>query len=118
MLRIPFSLPDVGLDEVNGMVWVNEGFLVVSVRSSLMGLTDTDKELIQIEPAAVADLSLKKGLFRDKLVITPKSTQLLDMIPGKHPASLDLRIWKKYRTSVEALIDAFYELPLKAPADD
>lgn len=115
MLRIPFTLPEVGLNEVKGMVWVNDGFLVLSVRSSLMGLADTDKEHIQIEPAAVTDLSLKKGLFVDKLIITPKSTKLLDLVPGEHPASLNLRIWKKHRSAVENLIDAFYELPLKAP---
>jgi hypothetical protein len=107
MSRIPFSLPDVGLTEIKGLVSVDEGKLVLRIDSSLLGLLDTDEDVIQIEPDELEEIRVKRGLFRDRLVITPWETDVLDRVPGRHPSSLELRIWRKHRDALEHLVDRF-----------
>ena len=111
MLRVPFTLPDVGLREIKGMVYIADGFLVINFKDALLGIADVEE--VKIEPAALSDLYVKKGLLIDKLVVEPKSIALLDVIPGDHPSSVKLKVWRKYRTELYQIVDGFYDLPLK-----
>lgn len=110
MNRVAFTLPDVGLREVKGMVYVDEGFLILKVQSAIAGLVDEQKDMIKIEPTALQELSIKRGVFRDRLVIQPKSVELLELVPGDHPSAVELRVWTKYRKDLERLVDEFYDL--------
>jgi len=101
MNRIPFTLPDVGLREFEGMVWVEDEFLVIQVSNKLLGLVDEDRDVIKIEASAISDIRIQKRPFKDRLIITPKKHDLLDLIPGKHPNDLRLRIWKTQRRNLE-----------------
>ncbi len=110
MNRITFTLPDVGLREIRGMVYVADGFLVLKIQNALLGMLDTEKEIVRIEPGALEDLRIKRGLFVDRLVLQPRRMDLLDLIPGEHRVAVQLRVWRKYRRELERLIEEFEAL--------
>jgi len=110
MHRIKFTLPDVGLREISGMVYLEDGYLVLRVEDALMGEIDVEEEIIKIEPQALEYVRLRTGLFKDRLVIKPKRAKLLDLVPGKHESTLDLRVWRTKREQVEDLVEAFRAL--------
>jgi hypothetical protein len=102
--RIPFTLPDVGLRELEGMVLVDDEFLVVHLTNKLLGLVDEDTDVIKIEPGAIQDIRIQRRPFKDRLIITPKKHELLDIIPGKHANDVRLRIWKTQRQNLDLLL--------------
>jgi len=113
MNRIKFTLPSVGLlelTEVEGVVWVEDGFLVLEIKQSLAGLVNTDSEVVKIEPDALKEIYLQRRLFKDRLVLVPKKTDLLNAIPGKHISDVQLRIWRTKRFQIERLIEEFHEV--------
>jgi len=86
MNRIKFTLPSVGLlelTEVEGMVWVEDGFLVLEIKQSLAGLVDTDNEVVKIEPDALKEIYLQRRLFKDRLVLVPKKNRLAKRDTGQ-----------------------------------
>ncbi len=104
MSRIPFTLPDVGLREFEGLAWIEDEFLVIQISNKLLGLIDEDRDVIKIEATAISDIRLQKRPFKDRLIITPKKHELLDLVPGKHPNDLRLRIWRNKRSETERLM--------------
>ncbi len=107
MHRVPFTLPEVGLREIKGFVYLNDGYLVLRIQETLLGIADSGEDVFKIEPAALRGLRVKHGWFRDKLVVAPKAMELLEAVPGEHVTSVDLRVARKYRNELEDLVDAF-----------
>lgn len=114
MNRIRFTLPDVGLREIRGLAYVDEGFLVLKVQDALMGEFDVTEETLKIEPGALAEVSVKHGLLRDRLILRPRRRELLDAIPGEHVTALELRVSRKQRPELDALVEAFSVLARRA----
>jgi hypothetical protein len=110
MNRIKFTLPEVGLREISGLVYLEDGYLVLKVEDALMGEFDVDEEIIKVEPQALEYVRMRTGLLRDRLVIKPKRATLLDLVPGKHESTLELRIWRTKREKLEDLVEAFRTL--------
>ena len=107
MNRIAFTLPNVGimeLHEVEGIIWLEDGFLVIQVKRKLLGMMEDEPEMVKIEPSALRDIYLKRRMFKDRLVLVPKKRDLLDSLPGKHVSDVRLRIWRSKRGQVEQLI--------------
>ena len=104
MNRLEFTLPDVGLREIEGMVWVEDGFLVIQMSNKLLGLVDEDRETIKIEPSALRDIRIQKRPFKDRLVLAPKRRDLLEVVPGNHANDVRLKIWRTKRSQTEQLI--------------
>lgn len=104
MNRIPFTLPDVGLRELKGLVYIEDGFLVVRLQDALFGILDEEKRRIEIEPGALEELRVEWRFFKDRLILRPRSTTLLDVIPGEHRAAVELRVWRKYRVDLMQLV--------------
>lgn len=104
MNRLEFTLPDVGLREIGGLVWVEDGFVVIQLSNKLIGLVDEEKDIIKIEPTALRDIRIQKRPFKDRLILAPKRRDLLDAIPGKHANDVRLRIWRTKRSKTEQLI--------------
>ncbi|GAB5518018.1 MAG: hypothetical protein RhofKO_02690 [Rhodothermales bacterium] len=107
MNRIAFTLPEVGLREVKGLVYIDEGFLVIQVKNVLLGLVDEEKDTIKVEPPALVSVHIKRGLIWDRLVIRPKKMDLLDIVPGDHKNTVELRVLRKYRRDLERLVDEY-----------
>ncbi len=110
MKPIPFKLPDMGLREITGEVSVEDGYLIIKVQDALLGILDSDKDIIKIEPAALDAIYVKPGIFKDKLVVAPRKMELLNLMPGEHQGAVELHIWKTYRPEVQRLVDAFEAL--------
>ncbi len=103
MERIPFVLPDVGLREISGHLYVENDFLVIELLDALMGEFDKEKKVIEIEPAALEVLQLDTGIFKDKLVVRTYSSEFLKHIPGDHEGEVVFRCWRKYRDGLRRL---------------
>ena len=112
MLRIPFTLPDVGLREFEGIVGLEDGFVTIEVSDKLLGLIDSDDRLVKIEPAALRDVYLQKRPFKNRIVLVPKKRDLLDAVPGKHISDVRLRVWKTKRRDSELLVSVIREAML------
>lgn len=106
MTSIPFTLPDMGLTEVKGLILLDDEFLVFELETALMGEFNKDTHTVKIEPAALQAVYLDHGLVRDQLCIRPKKRDLLDAMPGKYAGELRLKVWRKYRRDAEALVAA------------
>ena len=110
MKPIPFELPDVGLREINGKVFLEDGFLVLKLQDAFLGEFDKDKKEIRIEPAALSQVRLDKGVLKDRLVLRPADERLLEAVPGDHDLEVELRIWRNKRDDVRSLVRAITEL--------
>ncbi len=106
---IPFRLPDtnLGITENKGRLYLDEEFLVFEVSSSLSGLTNKKQQTVKIEPGALEEIRLDRGLFKDRLLIRPKNRELFRVMPGMYQDkdTLTMTIWKKYRADAEHLVD-------------
>ncbi len=107
MSSIPFQLPDIhgGFTEIKGLLYLDEEFLVFEIETALMGEFNKEQQIIKVEPAALAEIRLDRGVFRDRLCIRPKKRELLQVIPGKHLGELQLKLWSKYRGQAEQLVE-------------
>lgn len=103
--RIPFSISDDGLDEIEGYVYLDDDLLVIDVKSAFLGLGQGDRQVIKVAPTALHDVRLDMGVVRDKLRIIPKRLELLETVPGKHPREVVLRIYRKHRQLLEDLVE-------------
>lgn len=92
------------------MVYVADGYLVLKIQNAFLGEFDVEKEVVKIEAAALKDVWIKKGLFRDRLVLEPKRMELLDLIPGEHRTALELRVWRRYRDDLVRLVEEYEEV--------
>ena len=105
-MRIPFTIPDVSdIDEAEGFIYLEEGFLVIEYQIKKLGLFRRPVETVKVERGVVKALELRRKLFGDRLVIETTSMQLLREVPGKHVAGVELRTQRKYRDVIEDFIE-------------
>lgn len=109
MTAVPFDLPDVGLREIKGEAYLDQGFIVLVVEDALAGEFDREQQIIKVEPSALADVRFERGILKDKICLRPKTRELLDTMPGRHLAELKLRVWVKHRESARRLVEAIQE---------
>jgi hypothetical protein len=105
MKRIPFTLPDIGLREIRGEIYLTDSFLVLEIEDALLGEWDQDLKTIEIEPSALLEIRLERRLFKDRLALRPVARDLLEAVPGKHAREVVLEIWMKHRSAVVDLVD-------------
>ena len=106
-MSIPFEISEVHavFSEAKGILRLEDEFLVFDVQTITGGMFKQPSETVKIEVAALADIRLEKGVFRDRLFIRPKTNKLLDVIPGKHLAEIKVKVWRKYRPTSMNLVD-------------
>jgi hypothetical protein len=104
MNRIAFTLPDVGLRELKGMAFMEDGYLVLRIEDAFLGLADRQVNVIKIEPTALQEVWIRRGFVRDRLVLRPRSATLLDTVPGDHAATLELRVKRQHRDVLTDLL--------------
>jgi len=105
MDRIPFTLPEDGLREITGFVYFDGEFVVLDVRSKLLGLLDEQRDVIKVALTAIRSVRLKTGLVRDKVVIRPRKFDLLVAVPGDHDREVALRTKRRHRDRAEDLVE-------------
>lgn len=104
MERIPFVLPDVGLREISGHLYIENDFLVIELVDALVGEFDKEKKTIEIEPAALQLLELDTGILKDKLVVRTYSSEFLKHIPGDYTGDVTFSCWRNYRDRLRRLV--------------
>jgi len=106
-MSVPFEISEVhaGFSEVKGVLRTDDEFLVFDFRTITMGVYKRPAETIKIEFAALSDIRHEKRIFRDRLLVRPRTRQLLEAMPGKHLGEIKLKIWRRYRPSLGSLID-------------
>lgn len=105
MDRLPFTLPDDGLREITGFVYFDGEFVVIDVRSKLLGLADEQRSGVKVALTAIESIRLKRGLIWDRIVIRPHAFELLEAVPGKHDREVALKTTRKNRHRAEDLVD-------------
>ncbi|MGI9174834.1 MAG: hypothetical protein ACR2GR_05910 [Rhodothermales bacterium] len=100
---IPFRLPeaDHGLTEITGLLYLDDEFLTFDVQTGLPGGSQKELQVIKVELAALAALRLDRGTLGDRLCIRPKTSDLLDAMPGTHQEELKLKLRKRHRADAE-----------------
>jgi len=108
MTPLRFQLPDLnaGLTEVRGVVYLDDPFLVLEVETAFMGEFEKEQQVIKIEPAALKEVRLDHGVFRDRLCLRPKSDALLNALPGEHAVEVRLKVWRTHRKRAVDLVEA------------
>lgn len=114
MHRVAFTLPDVGLREIRGLAYLEDEYLVLRIEDSLAGLLDQKVRTIKILPAALRSVEVQRGLSKHRLIIRPNRAELLDVVPGEHASSLELKIKKKYARDLDDLVAAYRRLAREA----
>ena len=92
------------------MAFVEDGYLVLKIRSAVMGVIGRQRETIKIEPSALETVTIKRGPRKHSLVLKPKGIELLDIIPGKHISSVRLKVKRKQRKVLKALAKQIQDL--------
>jgi hypothetical protein len=105
MDRLSFTLPDDGLREITGFVHFDGEFVVIDVRSKLLGLADEERSGIKVALSAIESIRLKPGVIWDRIVIRPHSFELLEAMPGEHDREVALKTKRKHRDRAEDLVD-------------
>ena len=107
MMSFPFEISEVhaGFSEVKGTLRLEDEFLVIEFQTITLGLYKRPAETIKIEFAALADVKIEKRIFRDRVLIRPRTRRLLEAVPGKHVGEVRLKVWRRYRPSVTGLVD-------------
>lgn len=84
MKPVPFDLPDVGIREISGKLYVEIPYLALKITGGLLGEFDKDEQVIKIEFDALDEVNLKRGVARDNIILHPKKPELLEVVPGNH----------------------------------
>jgi hypothetical protein len=105
---VPFTLPDIhgGFTEIKGAVYLDEEFVVFDLEIAVMGGLSKKQRTIKIEPTALASISIRNGLVRDKICARPKTVDLLGAMPGNHLGEVCLRVWRTRREDAQNLVQA------------
>lgn len=112
---IPFSLAadGFGLTEAKGFLYLEADFLVFDVGTGLPGGAEKEQRIVKVEPAALAEVRLDRGLLRDTLYVRPKRPDLLEALPGRHAEALKLHVQRRHRAEAEQLV---YAVQQRRPA--
>lgn len=106
---VPFTISTDGLDEINGLAYLEGEFLVLDVNVTFMGLTSKDKERIKVAPTAIAGVEIGKragGLAGPRITLRPASPELLDVVPGAHKGTIKLNVPRKHAADARTLVAA------------
>ena len=104
---IPFVLSssEMGLTEHEGLLYLEDEFIVIDVKSGFAGNRKDDQHTIKIAPRAIKDIQLKTGTVHDHVLIWPRKDTLLEAMPGNHEAGrVKLKVKRKYREKLEELL--------------
>jgi len=109
MLSVPFEISEVhsGFSEARGILRIEEEFLVFQLQVVTLSVFKRAPEIIKVEFAAIDEMRLERHLITDRLFIRPKKMKLLEVMPGKHPMEVKLKVKRKHRTRTLLLVDTF-----------
>lgn len=106
MIRVPFKLPSFSdFDEGDGFIYLDGEHLVIEYYILRIGIIRGEARFVKAERQVVTGLELRRGLFRDRLVVETSSIPFMREIPGKHADGITLKVWRKYRGVAERFVE-------------
>ena len=99
---LPFSLPDAGISEVKGGLYLESDYLVLEVVSGLPGVTRSRTRRVEIALEAVESIRFESGLRKDSIFLDC-GARMLEAIPGHHAGELRMRISRRHRSDADLL---------------
>lgn len=106
MTRIPFEISHELADEITGLLYLEDGYLVFEIQVVAWGISKRPVEIVKAELGLIEHVRHQPGILKDSIFIVPKRAQLLEAIPGSHKGELRLKVKKSYRTEAEAFVRA------------
>ena len=110
-LTIPFKMDDQygGFAESEGLLVFTGSTLRIELRTkdSLFGIIQSGVKKVELKPADVLKITLKKGLAGSKIVIEPANLNILNRIPGLDKPILKFKIKNKYKNDAISKIPEF-----------
>lgn len=103
-MRIPFEISVDDINEAAGFLYLEDDYLVFEYHILKWGVIRGEHAIVKTERGVIDELRVRRGLFKDRLVIATHSLKLLQEIPGRHASEIELRVKKRYRREVEAFL--------------
>jgi len=107
MLSVPFSTGDIhgGLSEGRGAIRVDGDDVVIEVQVKVFGMFDQGAKTFRFELTDLEEVRHKRGWFGDKVTIRTRPMGLIGDIPGATEGALILKMKRRNRRDVDALLD-------------
>jgi hypothetical protein len=101
---VPFRLPDVGFQELRGVMYLEPELLVLDISVQLMTGGRVDSHVLKLGAEAISGLSIKRGTVWDRVSVRVSDpTQLHDMPFVEHD-TIRLRIARRHRKEADAIV--------------
>jgi hypothetical protein len=115
-MRIPFKITSVEENhEATGFLYIDDDFLVFEYQILKWGITKGASGTVKAERGVIDAVRVKRGLFKDQLLVATRNIQLLREIPGPHVSEIELRTKKKHRDQIDAFIQEVWAWKSSAP---
>ncbi|SRR5690606_37039483 len=107
MQSVPFKIDEVhgGFTEAGGAVYVDGDDLVFEIETALMGMWNRKTRTYRLDLTDLEDVRHKRTLAGDKLLLRTRPLDLLSVIPGAREGTLTLKVKRKDRRALNALLD-------------
>ena len=107
MPSVAFSTPDIhsGLSEAKGMLYVDENDVTLEIEVTHIGLIKGRSRTVQFELTDLDSVRHKRSILGDTLTIRTQPRDLVTDLPGAADGELCLKIKKKHRRDLDAVLD-------------
>ena len=107
MLSVPFATGDIhgGFSEGRGAIRVDDDEVVIEVQVKLFGMFEQSAKTFRFELTDLEEVSHKRGLFRDTVTLRTRPMGLIGKVPGATEGALSLKMKRRHRRDVDALLD-------------
>ena len=107
MISVPFSTLDIdgGFSEGTGYLTLDGNDLTIKVDVALMGLFKRKSETVRFEITDLDEVRHKRSVIGDRITIRTQPPGLAMEIPGAAQGEMVLKVKKKHRRDVDALLD-------------
>lgn len=107
MISVPFSTPDTnsGLSECKGHLVLDEDLITIHAEVAFIGLFKQNEATVRFEITDLDHVRHKRTVIGDRLTLRTQPPSLAMEVPGAAQGELVLKVKKKHRRDVDALLD-------------
>lgn len=104
MDSIPFEISDDHGHKITGLMLLEEEYLVFEIQVLEWSISRLPTQIVKAELAVVNHIWFKQGIFKDRIFVVPKRSELLEAIPGTHKGEIRLKVAKRYREQAQQFV--------------
>ncbi len=107
MRGVPFTIDKVhnGFSQATGAVYVEGEDLVVEMQVKTLGFFHRAPRVYRFDLTDLEAVRHKRGLIKDELTLRTRPLELAARVPGAADGALCLRIARRDRAALDALLD-------------